>query len=93
MDENKEKSTGGDLKEEMDELARIFKEELDKAVKDAEDAAEIDDLDKIEVEGYNPKTLSLDKSRKREHSAKDELCESLRRASERNCQKSEQSLL
>lgn len=68
MSKDKTKNGGqpenNDYREEMEELARIFKEELDKAVQDAEDAAQIDDLDTIEVEGYNPKELSLDESKK-----------------------------
>lgn len=42
MDENKEKLTGGnqnDYREEMEELARIFKEELDKTTAEAEEMA------------------------------------------------------
>ena len=68
MSKDKTKNGGqpenNDYREEMEELARIFKEELDKAVQDAEDAAQIDDLDTMEVEGYNPKELSLDESKK-----------------------------
>lgn len=60
MDENKEKFTGtpdDELKSEMEDLARIFKEELDKAVKDAETAAETDSTT-LEVEGYDPRAVS-----------------------------------
>ncbi|MGN1162065.1 MAG: hypothetical protein ACI4SX_07475 [Candidatus Fimenecus sp.] len=68
MSKDKTKNGGqpenNDYRDEMEELARIFKEELDKAVQDAEDAAQIEDLDTIEVEGYNPKELSLDESKK-----------------------------
>ncbi len=60
MDENKEKLGGtpeDELKNEMEDLARIFREELDKAVKDAETAAEADSTT-LEVEGYNPREVS-----------------------------------
>lgn len=79
MDENKEKLTDqepknpdNDYREEMEELARVFKEELDKAVKDAEEAAVMDDIENIEVEGYDPKALSRDSKNTAE---KEELCE------------------
>lgn len=68
-----EETGGGDYREEMEELARIFKEELQKAVQDSQEAAEIDDLDKIEVEGYDPKAVSLDESR--QPAQESELCE------------------
>lgn len=77
MDENKEKLGNGqdpeveadDLHQEMEDLARIFKEELDKTKKEAEEDLAISDL---EVEGYNPQNVS-----KEEKIAKDdeELCE------------------
>ncbi len=73
MDENKEKLGGipdDELKNEMEDLARIFKEELDKAVKDAEAAAEVDST-ALEVEGYNPSTVS--KASKKKEAVK--LCE------------------
>lgn len=76
---NKDKLSGtepensaSDYKEEMEELARVFKEELDKAVKDAQEAAVMDDIDKIEVEGYDPKALSRDGDKDEK---KEELCE------------------
>lgn len=68
MDENKEKFTGtpdDELKSEMEDLARIFKEELDKAVKDAESAAEAD-ATTLEVEGYNPREVSKGEKKKQE---------------------------
>ena len=78
-DENKEKLSGtepedqnGDYREEMEELARVFKEELDKAIKDAEEAAVMDDIENIEVEGYDPKALSRDSKNTAE---KEDLCE------------------
>ena len=63
MDENKEKLNGGqdtdtqpdELQQEMEDLARIFKEELDKSKKEAEESLAIKDL---EVDGYNPQTVS-----------------------------------
>lgn len=79
LNDKKEKLTGeapkDDYREEMEELARIFKEELDKAVSDAEDANKFDDLEKVEVEGYDPKTVSLDENKTRERHSEDELCE------------------
>jgi len=74
LDENKEKLAGtpeDELKNEMEDLARIFKEELDKAVKDAETAAEADSTT-LEVEGYNPRAVS--KGEKKKTTAV-ELCE------------------
>lgn len=73
MDENKEKftsTTDDELKNEMEDLARIFKEELDKAVKDAETAAEVDSTT-LEVEGYDPRAVS--KSSKKKETVK--MCE------------------
>lgn len=79
MNDKKEKLPNGapqdDYHEEMEELARIFKEELDKAVSDAEDANRFDDLEKVEVEGYDPKSVSLDKDKSVEGRGEDELCE------------------
>lgn len=68
MDENKEKLTGtpdDELKSEMEDLARIFKEELDKAVKDAETAA-VADSTTLEVEGYDPRAVSKTEKKKKE---------------------------
>lgn len=73
MDENKEKlgsTPEDDLKSEMEDLARIFKEELDKAVKDAETAAEADSTT-LQVEGYDPRAVS--RTAKKKEAAK--LCE------------------
>lgn len=50
-------------RDEMDELVRIFKEELSKAQEEAEENEDFD-VDNIEVEGYDPKTVSLDEKRK-----------------------------
>lgn len=75
MDENKEKLTGtpdDELKSEMEDLARIFKEELDKAVKDAETAAEADSTT-LEVEGYDPRAVSR-KAKKKEAVKLCEIC-------------------
>lgn len=61
MDENKEKLTGSApdeeaIKDEMEELAKVFKAELDKAKSEAEG---IDNsLEDLEIEGYNPQTVS-----------------------------------
>ncbi len=75
MDENKEKLGGtpeDELKNEMEDLARIFKEELDKAVKDAEAAAEADSTT-LEVEGYNPREVSRT-AKKKEATKLCEIC-------------------
>lgn len=75
MDENKEKvgfNPDDELKNEMEDLARIFKEELDKAVKDAEDAAEVDSTT-LEVEGYDPRAVSRS-SKKKEAVQMCEIC-------------------
>lgn len=75
MDENKEKLTGSspdaeDIKDEMEELAKVFKEELDKAKKEAENEAS--GFENLEIDGYNPQTVSLgDKTT----IADNELCE------------------
>ena len=91
MDENKEKLTGaepesegGDYREEMEELARVFKEELDKAVKDAEEAAVMDDIEKIEVEGYDPKALSRDSKNTVKNEELCECCGERPRGTEKN---------
>lgn len=64
----------GDYREEMDELVRIFKEELDKATAEAEEKEELLETEELEVEGYDPKAVSLDSSRKAEVDF-DEYCE------------------
>ncbi len=61
MDENKEKLTGSSpdeeaIKDEMEELAKVFKAELDKAKSEAENFN--DGLENLEIEGYNPQTVS-----------------------------------
>ena len=77
MKKDKEKMLNGqeeqNYRDEMDELARIFKEELDKAVAEAEDASDFEDIDKVEVEGYNPKEVAVEeKTEKQEKSKKKE---------------------
>lgn len=74
MDENKEKLTGnGDsqenVREEMEELAKVFKEELDKAKAEAEK----EEFEELQVEGYDPKTVSV--GEKTAPLSEDELCE------------------
>lgn len=61
MDENKEKLSGSSpdeeaIKDEMEELAKVFKAELDKAKSEAENFT--DGLENLEIEGYNPQTVS-----------------------------------
>ena len=78
MDENKEKLNNeentspdpeNDIQQEMEDLARIFKEELDKTKKEAEENLAISEL---EVEGYNPQTVSKDEAKEK---PQQELCE------------------
>ena len=62
---NENTAENGDYREEMDELVRIFKEELDKATAEAEKEEEREILlesQEFEVEGYDPKAVSLDDS-------------------------------
>ena len=71
MDENKKKKDDGqvsdvendDLQQEMEDLAKIFKEELEKAKKENDDLLSIDNL---EVEGYDPKKVSKKKTEEKE---------------------------
>lgn len=65
----------GSYREEMEELARIFKEELDKAVQEAEEDEETTNLDELEVEGYNPRTVSMGEAEPVRELTEDELCE------------------
>lgn len=72
MDENKEKTAGNNLTpeeihDEMENLAKVFKEELEKAKK--EQAEET--IEDLEVEGYDPRKVSVDKKNKETT----ELCE------------------
>ncbi len=71
MSDNKEQNNNP-LTEEMDELARIFQEELQKAVKESEAAAEVD-ATTLEVEGYNPRAVSKSESKSKKAEVK--LCE------------------
>ncbi len=63
MDDNKEKVTPENpeetIKDEMEELAKVFKEELDKAKAEAEA-----DVESLEVDGYNPREVSVDEKAK-----------------------------
>ena len=72
MSENKEKlqndevnepetdvSSSDSVHDEMEELARIFREELGKAVQESEESDETD-LNDIEVEGYDPRAVSTE---------------------------------
>lgn len=75
MDENKNKKGEGqesvetdDIQQEMEDLARIFKEELEKTKKETEESLSIDNL---EVEGYDPKKVSKTKKKTEEK----EMCE------------------
>lgn len=87
MDENKEKLTGSSpdaesIKDEMEDLAKVFQEELAKAKQEAESLT--DGLENIQVEGYNPQKVSLGEKRT---ISEDELCEycgERRRGTEKN---------
>lgn len=74
-DKKKLNNESSDYREEMEELARIFKEELDKAVQESEESTVVDDLDEVEVEGYNPRAVSMGESKPVEELTEDELCE------------------
>lgn len=70
MDDNKNKeklTENEELRGEMDELARIFKEELDKTKAEAELS------ESYEVEGYDPRAVSFDGERAEK--SEDKLCE------------------
>ena len=87
MDENKEKLTGSspdaeNIKDEMEELAKVFQEELAKAKQEAESLT--DGLENLQVEGYNPQKVSLGEKKT---ISQDELCEycgERRRGTEKN---------
>ncbi len=75
MDENKEKLAGAspdaeNIHDEMEELAKVFKEELAKAKQEAESLT--DGLENLQVEGYNPQTVSRGE---KTTISDDELCE------------------
>ena len=59
----------GDYREEMEELARIFKEELDKATEEAENTETVEEY---EVEGYE---VTMGETKPVEELTEDELCE------------------
>ncbi len=87
MDENKEKLTGSspdaeNIKDEMEELAKVFQEELAKAKQEAESLT--NGLENLQVEGYNPQKVSLGEKKT---ISQDELCEycgERRRGTEKN---------
>lgn len=62
----------GDYREEMEELARIFKEELDKAREESEETVETEENQEYEVEGY---AITMGESKPKEELTEDELCE------------------
>ena len=72
-DKKKINKESNDYREEMEELARIFKEELDKATEEAE--AEETEFEELEVEGYNPRTVSVSETQPAKELTEDELCE------------------
>ncbi len=62
----------GDYREEMEELARIFKEELDKTVEEAEENEAPVEAEEYEVEGYE---VTMGDKKPVEELSEDELCE------------------
>lgn len=71
-DKKKLNNESSDYREEMEELARIFKEELDKAVQESEESAVVENLDEVEVEGY---AVSTGEAQPAKELTEDELCE------------------
>ncbi len=70
---DKKKNQSEDYRQEMEELARIFKEELDKAVEESENSAVVENVTDLQVEGYNPREVSTEDV-EREYTP-EELCE------------------
>lgn len=69
MSDKKNLNNGAnDYREEMEELARIFKEELDKTIEEAE----TEDREEYEVEGYE---VTMGETKPVEELTEDELCE------------------
>ena len=68
-DKKKLNNESGDYREEMEELARIFKEELDKATEEAENTETVEEY---EVEGYE---VTMGETKPVEELTEDELCE------------------
>ena len=91
MDDNKVKLGDGaqpdvetdNIKQEMEDLARIFKEELDKSKKEAEEDLTIAEL---EVEGYNPQTVSKEETKEKPQEELCEYCGEKARGTEKNPQ-------
>ncbi len=73
MDDNKEKVTPETpdeaIKDEMEELAKVFQEELQKAKEEAENETAVESL---EVDGYNPREVSVEE--KAEDETEKQLC-------------------
>lgn len=70
LDDKKNLSNGSsDYREEMEELARIFKEELDKTIEESENTEEPEEY---EVEGYE---VTMGEKKPVEELTEDELCE------------------
>ena len=103
MDENKEKLNNSQpvpendsesVRDEMEELAKVFREELAKAKEEAERS---DDISELQIDGYNPQNVSMGAENT---VSEDELCEycgERRRGTEKNpdgpyCQECEETL-
>lgn len=89
MDENKKKKTGeqespveNDIQQEMEDLARIFKEELDKSKKEAKE--DLLAVEEFEVEGYDPKKVSKSEKKAVEKQEMCEYCGTKPRGTEKN---------
>ena len=67
-DKNKLNNQSGDYREEMEELARIFKEELDKTIEESENT---ETETEYEVEGYE---VTMGEKKPVEELTEDELC-------------------
>lgn len=73
MSDKKNLNNGAnDYREEMEELARIFKEELDKTIEEAESPTEVETAEEYQVEGY---AVTMGESKPKEELTEEELCE------------------
>lgn len=73
MSDKKNLNNGAnDYREEMEELARIFKEELDKTIEEAESPAEAETAEEYQVEGY---AVTMGDTKPKEELTEEELCE------------------
>ncbi len=71
-EKNKKNNGSSDYREEMEELARIFKEELDKTIEEAEEQEDLVESEEYEVEGYE---VTMGDQKPITELTEDELCE------------------